>query len=104
MNGTEKCHGVSQEKAESEGIDIKDVLTQYKHDIDNRCMMLVCHNVNFDVRVVAGEFVRAEMEIPLVKTYCTMKEGANYCKITPKVYGQFKWPSLQELYRKCFDE
>ena len=57
MNGTEQCRGVSQEKAESEGIDIKDVLTQYKHDIDNRCMMLVCHNVNFDVRVVASEFV-----------------------------------------------
>ena len=104
MNGTGKCHGVSQEKAESEGIDIKDVLIQYKHDIDNRCMMLVCHNVNFDVRVVAGEFVRAEMEIPIIKTYCTMQEGVSYCKITPKVYGQYKWPSLQELYRKCFDE
>ena len=61
-------------KAESEGIGIKDVLTQYKHDIDNRCMMLVCHNVNFDVRVVAGEFVRAEMEIPVIKTYCAMPE------------------------------
>ena len=104
MNGIEKCHGVSQEKAESEGIGIKDVLTQYKHDIDNRCMMLVCHNVNFDVRVVAGEFVRAEMEIHIIKTYCTMQEGVSYCKITPKVYGQYKWPSLQELYRKCFDE
>ena len=46
MNGPETCHGVSQEKAESEGIDIKYVSTQYKHDIDNRCMMLVCHNVN----------------------------------------------------------
>ena len=33
-----------------------------------------------------------------------MQEGVDYCKITPKVYGQFKWPSLQELYRKCFDE
>ena len=48
------CHGVSQEKAESEGIDTKELLTQYKHYIDNRCMMLVCHNVDFDVRVVAG--------------------------------------------------
>ena len=104
MNGTDTCHGVSQEKAESEGIDIKYVLTQYKHDIDNRCMMLICHNVNFDVRVVAGEFVRAEMEIPVIKTYCTMQEGVSCCKITPKVDGQYKWLSLQELYRKCFDE
>ena len=88
MNGTDKCHGISQEKAESEGIDIKDVLTQFRNDIDNHCMKLVCHNVNFDVRVVASEFVRAEMEIPLVKTCCTMNEGVNYCKITPKVYGE----------------
>ena len=86
MNGTDKCHGVSQEKAESEGIDTKDVLTQYKHDIDNRCMMLVSHNVNVDVRVVASEFVRTEMEIQIVKTNCTMQEGVNYCHITPKVY------------------
>ena len=104
MNGTGKCHGVSQEKAESEGIDIKDIRIQYKHDIDNRCMMLVCHNVNFDVRVVADEFVRAEMDIPVITTYCTMQEGVSYCKITPNIYGQYIWPSLQELYRKCFDE
>ena len=93
-----------RKRAESEGIGIKDVLAQCKHDIDNRCMMLVCHNDNFDVRVVAGEFVRAEMEIPVIKTYCTMQEGVSYCKITPKVYGQYKWPSLQELYRKFVDE
>ena len=68
MNGTETYHGMSQEKAESEGIDINDVLTQYTHDIDNRCMMFVCHDAKFDVRVVASEFVRAEMEIPLVDT------------------------------------
>ena len=104
INGTDKCHGISQEKAEEEGVDIKDGLTQYKNDIDNHCMTIVCHNVNFDMRVVASEFVRAEMEIPRAGTCCTMKAGVNYCKITPKVYGEFKWPSLQELYRKCFDE
>ena len=95
MHGTEQCHGVSQEKVESEGIDIKYVLTQYKHDLDNRCMMPACHNINFDVRVVAGEFIRAEMEIPIIKTDCTMQEGVSYCNITPKVYGQYTWPSLQ---------
>lgn len=104
MNGSDKCHGISQEKAETEGIDIKDVLTQYKNDIDNHCMKVVCHNANFDIRVVASEFVRAKMEIPIAETCCTMKEGVNYCKITPKVKGEYKWPSLQELYRKCFDE
>jgi DNA polymerase III epsilon subunit-like protein len=104
MNGSDRCHGISQEKAETEGIDIKNVLTQYKNDIDNHCMKVVCHNANFDIRVVASEFVRAKMETPIAETCCTMKEGVNYCKITPKVKGEYKWPSLQELYRKCFDE
>ena len=87
MNGTEKCHGVSQEKAESEGIDIEYVLTQYKHDSNNRCMMRVCHNVNFDVRVVAGEFARAEMEIQVFKTYCTMQEGISYCIMQERLWS-----------------
>ena len=104
MSGSDKCRGISQEKAETEGIDIKDVLIQNKRDIDNHCMKVVCHNVNFDVRVVASEFVRAEMEIPRYGSCRTMKAGINYCKITPKVYGEYKWPSLEQLYRKCFDD
>ena len=104
MNDTGKWRGVSQETSESEGIGIEYVLIQYKHDIDNRCVMLVCHIVNFDVRVVASDFVRAEMEIQIVKTNCTIQESVRYCKVTPKVYGQYKWPSLQQLYCKCFDD
>ena len=44
------------------------------------------------------------MDVADVETYCTMKETANYCKITPKVRGEYKWPSLEELYSKCFNE
>ena len=36
--------------------------------------------------------------------YCTMKNTVDYCKITPKVRGEYKWPSLEQLYRKCFNE
>ena len=49
--------------------------------------MLVCHNVNFDVRVVAGEFARAEMEIQVFKTYCTMQEGISYCIMQERLWS-----------------
>ena len=104
MNGSDKYHGITQERAFIEGVDIKDVLTKYKDDIENHCCKLVCHNVDFDKRVVQSEFIRAKLELAEVETCCTMKKGINYCKLLPKVRGEYKWPSLEQLYRKCFNE
>ena len=104
MNGSDKYHGITQERAFTEGVDIKDVLTKYKDDIENHCCKLVCHNVDFDKRVVQSEFIRAGLELSEVETCCTMKKGIYYCKLLPKVRGEYKWPSLEQLYRKCFNE
>ena len=38
------------------------------------------------------------MEIKKVDTFCAMKETINFCEITPKVRGQYKWPKLSVLY------
>ena len=104
MNGSDKYHGITQERAFTEGVDIKDVLTKYKDDIENHCCKLVCHNVDFDKRVVQSEFIRAKLELAEVETCCTMKKGIDYCKLLPKVRGEYKFPSLGQLYRKCFNE
>jgi len=74
-----------------------------KH-IDNHCSKLVCHNVHFDKRIVSNELIRANTNVADVETYCTMKQTINCFKITPKVRGECKWPSLEQLYRKCFNE
>ena len=34
-----------------------------KNDINNKCLKLVCHNVNFDLRVIKSELLRADIEI-----------------------------------------
>ena len=104
MNGSDRCHGITQTRATAEGVDILDVLAKYKYDIDNHCCKLVCHNVDFDKRVVQGEFLRANLELTNVETYCTMKKAINYCKLLPNMRGEYKWPSLEELYRKCVNE
>jgi DNA polymerase III epsilon subunit-like protein len=103
MNGSDRIHGISQERALTEGVDIKGVLNEFKNDIENNCLKLVCHNVDFDKVVVASEFVRANIPLTEVATYCTMKETADFCKLYPRKRGQYKWPKLDELYRKCFN-
>ena len=104
LKGSEKNHGITYERAVAEGVDIEAVLAEYKHDIENCCSKLVCHNIDFDKEVVMSELYRANMkiEVPSMKICCTMKETADYCKLYPMRRGQYKWPKLEELYRKLF--
>ena len=104
MNGSDRIHGITYERANQEGVDIKTVLQKYKHDIDNHCSKLVCHNLDFDKNVVLSEFLRHGMCLNGVGEFCTMKNTMNHCRITPKVRGEYKWPTLAQLYRYCFSE
>jgi DNA polymerase III epsilon subunit-like protein len=103
VGGSVRYHGISQERAETEGVDISEALSDYKNDIDNHCSLLVCHNMTFDKTVVASELMRLNMTVNNVNECCTMLDTINYCKLTPMVRGGYKWPSLEQLYRKCFD-
>jgi DNA polymerase III alpha subunit (gram-positive type) len=98
-----KYHGISQERALAEGVDIKDALSDYKNDIDNHCSLLVCHNMTFDKTVVTSELMRLNMTVSNVNECCTMLDTINYCKLLPMIRGEYKWPSLEQLYRKCFN-
>lgn len=104
MNGSEAYHGITLERAIEEGIDIKNVLNEYKKDIENHCSKLVCHNLNFDKNVVLSECIRNDIDIKDIDGYCTMNNSIDYCKITPRVRGEYKWPTLEQLYYKCCNE
>ena len=104
MNGKESFHGITLEKALKEGNDIKTVLNEYKYDIENCCSKLVCHNLNFDKNVVLSGFIRHGMDLNGVDEFCTMKSTIDYRKTTPKVRGEYKWPSLEQLYHHCFNK
>jgi hypothetical protein len=60
--------------------------------------------VDFDKKIVGAEMIRLGMkdELEKKKSYCTMQSSIDFCKI-PGKYG-YKYPKLQELYRKLFDE
>ena len=38
MNGSDRCHGIRQERAMKEGVDINIVLKENKNDIENKCL------------------------------------------------------------------
>ena len=44
-------HGITQKQAIGKGTDINIVVNEYKKEIESKCSKLICHNVNFDLKV-----------------------------------------------------
>jgi len=94
-------HGITNERAEKEGTEIDGVLRKFSRVID-QSDVLIAHNINFDQKVVAAEFLRANIPngLSIIRKICTMKESTDFCQI-PGLSG-YKWPSLLELHSKLF--
>jgi len=97
-----KVHGISNEKAEKEGLALKKVLNEFLLVI-NESKFLIAHNVDFDQKVIGAEFLRENIKTNLskIEKICTMQSSTNYCQI-PSSYG-YKWPSLSEIHMKLFN-
>lgn len=93
-------HGISMERAEAEGVTIKTALAMFE-EMSWQCAGHVCHNSDFDSRLIAGERARAGYAISGAQYFCTMKAMTKICQL-PGPYGM-KWPSLAEAYRHCFN-
>lgn len=100
LNAT-SVHGITTEKALSEGRPIRIVLESFK-SILNEAKVLVAHNLSFDEKIVGAEFLRLGLHnpIPSMHKICTMESTTNFCAINGP-YG-YKWPSLNELHFKLF--
>ena len=98
-----RVHGITDEKAATQGVDIKDVLQRIL-DHSKGVKVFVAHNIDFDLPILQSEFYRNGFEkIPFkrVRKRCTMKKGTQYCQIE-KPYGRgYKWPKLSELVSSC---
>ena len=96
-----KIHGINTELADNEGFDLYEVINEFIEDL-NVATNVVGHNVAFDKKILGAEMIRLDMkdELEKKKSYCTMQSSIDFCKI-PGKYG-FKYPKLQELYRKLF--
>jgi DNA polymerase III epsilon subunit-like protein len=96
-------HGISTEKALSDGIALMDVLTKFKAAVE-QADHIVAHNISFDEKIMGAELLRNDVEsnFETTRKLCTMKSSTDYCRI-PGRYG-FKWPTLSELHIKLFGE
>ena len=95
-------HGITTEMMLKQGIEPPIVYANFKKAIDNT-EYLISHNIDFDVPIVHCDFLRNGMKWDFSndKMFCTMKTGTRFCKIK-KRNGEYKWPTLTELYQNCF--
>ncbi|WGH26360.1 MAG: DNA polymerase III subunit alpha [Candidatus Bostrichicola ureolyticus] len=99
-----KIHGITTERAYNEGHPIKIVLQNFKNDLKNSSI-IIGHNLEFDIKIVYGEFIRNGLNVNHLKKQIidTQKVSATYCAI-PGPGGKYKWPTLRELYYKLFNK
>lgn len=98
-----RIHGISNERAISEGVSLLTVLNDFSSVLD-KATHIVAHNISFDEKIIGAEFLRNGMtnNITSKTRICTMEKSTNFCAIEG-LYGQ-KWPKLSELHYKLFGE
>jgi DNA polymerase-3 subunit alpha len=103
--GVSKIHGITTERAERDGDDLKLVLEELKIDLANSNYN-VGHNIEFDINIVGAEFHRLGIENELVdkEAIDTMKTSVDFCEIPGGRGGGFKYPKLTDLHIKLFGE
>jgi len=97
-----KFHNLDLEEIEQEGEEIVQVLEKFKKDVD-KAQYIFSFNLNFNENVVGAEYVRHNISHRLHQSekYCLMQESTYFCKIDDGE-GRYKWPTLTELFIKCF--
>jgi len=99
-------HGITTERAMLEGQELYHVLARFSQDCQD-ADLIVCHNVNFDMMILGGEYYRLDlatdfMDIQTVKKCCTMQESKKYVGIWNNFFKDYKFPNLSELHVKLF--
>tara|TARA_Y100000389_G_scaffold178212_1_gene191173 strand:- start:47 stop:697 length:651 start_codon:yes stop_codon:yes gene_type:complete len=107
-NESLNIHGITRDRAESCGIDIKTALNLFKALMD-KSDIIVGHNITFDKSMLSVEAFRNRMTIDFTpkSEYCTMKKSISTCKIEAVSKAgntYYKFPKLIELYQFLFHE
>ena len=97
--------GINTHRAQREGIRLEDALSEFMADLD-RVEKIIGHNIDFDRHIVGCELYRtggAHNTLMNKPKCCTMQASSEFCAIpSNSPYSDYKWPKLEELYRKLF--
>lgn len=96
-------HGITTDRARAEGRPLADVLKEF-NQVAGRAERLVAHNISYDIMVLHVELLRNKLPCDIEKKVkiCTKESSTAFCAIEGP-YGP-KWPKLNELYMKLFNE
>jgi len=102
-------HGITTERAMTEGCDLRAALVNFakimsRMALTSNNVLVVGHNIAFDEKIVGCEYLRCGLEnwLPKAHRFCTMQASTDFCQLQG-MYG-YKWPKLQELHRKLFND
>jgi DNA polymerase III subunit epsilon len=68
-----KVHGITTERAESEGVDLKLSLDEFNEQLE-RATHLVAHNMSFDEKIIGAEFLRIGYNNPVPDKNAQLKD------------------------------
>jgi DNA polymerase III epsilon subunit-like protein len=100
-------HSITDEISDEKGIDFNEAFNAFYESL-KKTNHIIAHNIEFDISVITSELYRRGLhhiieEINKKKLLCTMRHTKNIIKIINK-FGKYKYPSLKELYRYCFNK
>lgn len=106
-----EVHGITNEIAGARGVDLEFAIDLFRH-FYRLADLVVCHNVAFDVPVMASEITRfLKRSTVLTKpTFCTMESATPIVNLPPTErmlaagFNKPKPPKLEECIRHFFDE
>jgi DNA polymerase III epsilon subunit-like protein len=111
--GALKVHGITDEYAKHNGVEIQNVLNEFYYDL-KECNTLVAYNVYFDYNILLSECYRYNnRELSKLVTQmnknrdvkCAMKMSSDHLKNDPNFKPRSKYmPSLQDSYRYLFNK
>lgn len=98
-------HGITDELAKKCGIPMKMIAAIFNNML-RQADRIVAHNLNFDVRIMAGTYLRSGFpsdQLSVPARVCTMLSSKDVLKL-PGKFGEHKWPTLDEAYRTMVDK
>lgn len=104
-------HGIDRDVASAYGVDLEMAIDVFRH-FYRRAGLIVCHNVKFDMAVMASEIGRFQKRaITFDKpTFCTMEAAAPIVNLPPTErmiaagFNKPKSPKLEECIQHFFGE
>src|SRR6266566_592830 len=92
----EQVHGISTNRAQLEGHDLRKVLDLFDDDLA-KTKMLVGHNIEFDINIIGAELIRSSLPTETFLSIQKLDTGiasTEFCQMQGGIGGRLKMPRL----------